>query len=729
MKSCLAGKKNKILVLILALAIMAEFFLQQKFSSAGLNIVRSVSDTSEIREVIERTFRRISITDEIVENAGSSDCDWLVFSIGRYTDAYGCDESFGDVEAYKGSLCGYVSRKYSENGGLHRNKATEWHRIALTLLACGGNPEVTVSGSVGDVRTINLIADGTYDCVIGKPWRQGLNGAIYALITLDSVNYIIPDGAAYSRNDIVNYIISQELETGGFSLAGNNSGVRYDIDVTAMAIQALSKYYDSRDDVRQTVDRSLECLSGGFGKDASYGNASSTAQVLLALTSVGIDVTEDERFITEDGRNIIDGIMDFYDEDESMFCLTKKSGPIFMATTQCLYALTGWCRQADGFSLLFDFGITGQPEKPETPPDTGNTQRPDTTRKPDTGQGPETTTIPVSSDVGQGPYTKPNYMQSQKPFVIEEEKEVEKIKVRKKDKTKNAKKKTVKLETDKLKTHGKKTVRLRTDNSKTDREKNVKLETDNLKTDRDKTFKPETGSTKTDSKKTAKINMSNSETSVSNKFITENSGDRDGSANNIIIDRDEAYITEQELGRIKGTDSNILIDSLFDDAHRCFITINGGDVDTCSYMNLKASAGSGNTSDDREIMEMASGAFIFNVAEDNGIVCDALYSIETSLPPGEYLLMRYVGGGADCVDKVEVSEGYLRFVIDTPGVYFVCSEVKVKAGSALTALAVEADTGAGVWTERYTVLALMAAAAAVCSVIIIRRKKNVDDAH
>lgn len=696
MKSVLFGK-NKIFVLILALAIMAEFFLPQKTAVYAGSVTDTSGDgmavsTSGIKSVIEKTFARICVTDEIVENAGSSDCDWLAFSVGRYTEAYGGKDAFGNLEAYREALCRYVGRKYSESGRLHRNKATEWHRISLTLLACGGNPYNLIREDDDSGSVINLIADGTYNCVTGEPWRQGVNGAIYALITLDSMEYDIPDEADYTRDDILSYILSQELQTGGFSLAGN-AAAGYDTDVTAMAVQALAGYYDCRDDVRKVVDRSIACFQDGLGADATYGNASSTAQVLLALTSAGIDVTKDERFITVDGHSIIDGIMNFYDEDASMFCLTKNSGPGFMATTQCLYALTGWCRQADGFSPLFAFGKTaGQPEK---------TPGPDATQKPAATPTPEP---PVTEE---NPDTKLNPMQTQIPAADDTDSQVKNNNV-----YYDAFHKDEGRTTEKTKRNGKKK---KTKYTKIKHTKTKHTKTKHIKTKHIKTY-----NTITDRKKAVqwKAASSNTEKSKTEK-----------NRNDVIIVRDEAYITENELSGIIGTDSNILIDSLFDDTHRCLVTINGADVGTCRHMNLKASAGSGNASYDEEIMAMASGAFIFNVEDDNGIECDALYSIETSLPSGEYLLMRYAGGNADCVDKVGVSDGYLRFVIDRPGIYFVCKEVKVKTGPALSVLPAAADAKDGGQIEQYIAAALLAAAAVtVCTVIIMRRKKNADNA-
>lgn len=63
-----------------------------------------------------------------------------------------------------------------------------------------------------------------------------------------------------------------------------------------MAIQALAPYYSTNSDVKEAIDKALTAMSnaqnenGGF---ASWGsvNSESCAQVLVALTSLGIDPT------------------------------------------------------------------------------------------------------------------------------------------------------------------------------------------------------------------------------------------------------------------------------------------------------------------------------------------------------------------------------------------------------------------------------------------------------
>lgn len=326
----------RILNLILALVIMADFFCVPVSAKESDDIAR-------IQKVVEKTIENIGISDAIIQNAGSTDSDWLVFAVSRYADVYGIREYKHEFERYSEALKTYVAAKYKSGSKLNRNKSTEWHRISLAALACGDDPS--------SLAGVNLIADGTYNCVIGAPWKQGINGAAMALITLDAKDYKVPENAEYSRNDIIDYILSKELPSGGFALSGDTP----DVDVTAMCVQALAKYNNSRNDVHKVVEKSIDCLASQQLKDATYGNAESTAQVIVALTCMGIYPTKDSRFITKNGLTLLDGLLSYYIDDDSMFCHVNDGEANLMATTQCLYSLVSVLRNNNGMGSLYDF--------------------------------------------------------------------------------------------------------------------------------------------------------------------------------------------------------------------------------------------------------------------------------------------------------------------------------------------------------------------------------------
>lgn len=135
------------------------------------------------------------------------------------------------------------------------------------------------------------------------------------MIALDSGNYEIKPLASgtaktqVTREKLVTYILDNELKNGGFCL----SGTLPDPDVTAMALQALAPYYKGstdvseqvRSQVTEAVNRGIRVLSEIQNEDGTYSswgtkNAESTAQVLVALSGLGLDGDTDVRFIKTD---------------------------------------------------------------------------------------------------------------------------------------------------------------------------------------------------------------------------------------------------------------------------------------------------------------------------------------------------------------------------------------------------------------------------------------------
>lgn len=251
------------------------------------------------------------LSGELLTYAGSTAADWLPIGLSRY----GAED---DYDSYLAALRTYVEQKYREPDKLDRTKATEWHRIALAVLACGGDP--THFGRDENGADINLIADGVYDR--GKTadlGRQGLNGWLWGLITLDSMKYTIPAGASYTRTELVKTILSYQLSDDGFNLRVAQ-GSTADPDITAMAIQSMGPYYrTSTLNVKDPVDRALERLSQlqlDTADFRSWGtrNSESTSQVIISLCSVGIDPQNDPRFV-KNGLNLLDALFYYQQED------------------------------------------------------------------------------------------------------------------------------------------------------------------------------------------------------------------------------------------------------------------------------------------------------------------------------------------------------------------------------------------------------------------------------
>lgn len=282
-----------------------------------------------------------TVTEPAVASTGG---EWAVIGLSR--------SGLEDVKWYY-NYYKNVEKLVTENGSakLSNSKSTDNSRVILGLTAIGADPS-----NVADYNLLEPLADMDY--VV----RQGINGAIFALIAFDSGDYDIPeitDGelTQTTREGLVEYILSLELENGGWSLKDET-----DVDITAMAIQALAPYYNSNDDVKAAVDRALETLSSMQKPDGTFmyrqgteqkleSNCESTAQVVTALSALGINPDTDTRFVKY-GNSALDALLSFYDEATHSFCHTTQ--PDGMATEQAVYALAAYSRLVEGKNSLYD---------------------------------------------------------------------------------------------------------------------------------------------------------------------------------------------------------------------------------------------------------------------------------------------------------------------------------------------------------------------------------------
>lgn len=289
---------------------------------------------------------------------GTADLDWYVIGMSRF----GAEE---DYDAYLAHLRSYVQEQYQTENKLDRSKATEWHRITLAVLACGGDP--TDMGTDAEGNRIDLIADGTYDrgktASLGK---QGVNGWIWGLIALDSMKYDVPVDASDTRESILAAILAEQQADGGWALSGGESSA----DLIAMALQALAPY-QNREEVAAAVEKALTCLSqmqeesGGFG-GWSGEDAESADQVMIALCALGIDPLTDERFL-KNGNTVLDAILSYRMEDGG-FLHARETDPEnpsaqpdesnSMAGEQTLCALAALWRFQNGMTALYSFTDT-----------------------------------------------------------------------------------------------------------------------------------------------------------------------------------------------------------------------------------------------------------------------------------------------------------------------------------------------------------------------------------
>ncbi len=283
-------------------------------------------------------------TAKYVQNAvpdpvfGSIGGEWAVLALARS----GYDA--GD-EYYRGYLTRIAGEIKNSNGVLHRTKYTEYSRVILALTALGQD----AADFAGYNLTIPLgdFTQTTY---------QGINGAIWALIALDSKPYDMPvnkdANVKATRQMYVDAILAKQHEDGGWSMGDRSLS---DTDLTAMALQALSAYRHQTA-VEKAVQKGIAFLSKAQNENGNYGTygeetAESVSQVLIALATLGIPV-DDERFV-KNGKSALDALMTYRLGSNGFKHLPADTKADEMATEQAFIALASLQRKNEGKTPVY----------------------------------------------------------------------------------------------------------------------------------------------------------------------------------------------------------------------------------------------------------------------------------------------------------------------------------------------------------------------------------------
>lgn len=323
---------------------------------------------SDLNEQIQITVESIEkFTDSKAKNllsdqknlpAGNFAGDWIamVLAFSGKQDAY---------DIYLKNLETYVTESYESQGCLDEIKATEYHRIALTMLALGGDP-TKIQKEDGTV--INLVADGTWNFHGGNPGEQGSNGFIYTLLLLNADTSIQEQTDPAFVQQIIAKLLENQEPDGGFSL---NSSLGADIDITAMALQALAPYKD-QENVNNAIENAFSWLSEQLSENGtfqSYNSESveSIAQVILALCAMGIDPSDADAFI-KNGQSLLDSLNLFRLEDGSYSHEMNGGSANLVSTYQSLLALEAVSRLRTEGTWILEFNAYEAPESVSSMP-------------------------------------------------------------------------------------------------------------------------------------------------------------------------------------------------------------------------------------------------------------------------------------------------------------------------------------------------------------------------
>ena len=263
----------------------------------------------------EKTVREYADT-KLCEGAGI-DSEWMAMTLAQLYDT--------DLSKYAGALEKYVSENEEPS-------ATTREKFALALIAAGSD-----SDTAG-----KLLKDS-----VGG---QGIMSYVFALHIIN--NGVCADGV--SEENVVREILDVQLDDGGWAVIGEYG----DIDVTAMVLESFAPLYGQNSEVTEASDKGLDFLSsrqlddGGF-MSMGAENSESSAQVVCALSCLGIDCEADERFI-KNGSTPVAALLS-YRLDSGAFSHISGEDANETATTQALYALVSHRMMKNGEGSFFVF--------------------------------------------------------------------------------------------------------------------------------------------------------------------------------------------------------------------------------------------------------------------------------------------------------------------------------------------------------------------------------------
>jgi len=309
----------------------------------------------------------------LAESTGwDADSAWIVLALAR-----GGVLTEGQAAAYYNNVAAQL--KANDSAVLDAKNSSTNSKTILALTAAGYDPT-----DVGGYDLLQPLSN------LGYVRSQGMNGPVWALLAFDCYDYEIPvcdnPKAQTTRDNLISSILGTQHADGGWSFSMGS-----DVDMTCMVIQALAPYYDTNETVKAAVDRGLAWVSSAQKADGTFSSggdvcSESASQVLVALTSLGIDPTTDERFL-KGGHGAIDALLSFYVQGGGFKHVESNYKYNVLASMQGLYALVAWYRFRDGQNSLYDmtdrdsgYAPDVSYEEEETPPD-------DPPAPPDDGSG------------------------------------------------------------------------------------------------------------------------------------------------------------------------------------------------------------------------------------------------------------------------------------------------------------------------------------------------------
>lgn len=273
--------------------------------------------------------------------------EWAVLGLARA----GVELSDAYIQAYYGKVVAYVQKNMGADGVLldpesHNPTVTDNERIILALTAIGKDP-----ANVGGKNLLTALQNKDIMQVTNTS-DTDINGLVFGLLALNSGNY------TQDSYWLVQAILTQQNADGSWS-ASADTKPDGDVDMTAMALQALAPYCNEGGDttVNAAVDKALQWLSAKY-KGTGYTSAESCAQVVVALSALQLNANSDSSFVkTVDGAptSVLGDLLRYYlGEGQGFKHAASGKTADQKATEQALYAMAAYERYCRRTKALYD---------------------------------------------------------------------------------------------------------------------------------------------------------------------------------------------------------------------------------------------------------------------------------------------------------------------------------------------------------------------------------------
>lgn len=255
------------------------------------------------------------------------------------------------IAAYYEKVVAYVKANIGSDGILRKPDdkntpvITDNERIILALTAIGKDPT-----NVGDKNLLTALQDKDIMKVTDTS-KTDINGLVMGLLALNSRNY------TSDTSWLVQAVLEQQNKDGSWSASADTKPVG-DVDMTAMALQALAPYHKDggNETVNTAVEKALNWLSGKYR--SGYDSSESCAQVVIALSALNLDANTDARFTkTVEGKtlSVLGNLLQYRVAENGGFKHQFADKAVNeMATEQALCAMAAYARFTEKANALYD---------------------------------------------------------------------------------------------------------------------------------------------------------------------------------------------------------------------------------------------------------------------------------------------------------------------------------------------------------------------------------------